>query len=467
MRFVNRKQELDALEKFWKERTSQLIVIYGKRRVGKTELIKRFIRGKSVVYFLARRISEKENLFSLGNVIGNFFKDTILKTRGFEKWDDVFPYLKEQFESKKTDSLILVMDEFPYLAEANKGISSIFQAGWDEHLKDMPIYLILCGSSIGMMEQETLAYKAPLYGRRTGQLFIKPFPYLEARKFFPHRNFEKTLRAYSVAGGMPTYILKLNKYLSLEKAIEEEIFSTEKILYEEIEFILKEELREPRNYFSVLKAIGSNCTKVSEIINETGLEKSALHNYLFVLEDLHLIEKQVPITEKNPQRSRKSRYHLKDQFFKFWFNYCFPFVSELELRNKMPSLKSFRDSFEYIVAQNYEKVAREILHREQDKMFIFHKVGRWWDKNEEIDIIALNSQTNEIIFGEAKWSKKKVGTNIYKDLSRKSQKVEWGKKNRKEYFCLFSKSGFTLQMKRLAKEEKIFLFEKDRLLQNY
>jgi len=329
----------------------------------------------------------------------------------------------------------------------------------------MPIYLILCGSSIGMMEDEVLAYKAPLYGRRTGQLFIKPLSFLQARHFFPQYNFEEALKAYSITGGMPAYILKLIGYSSLEKAVEEEIFTREKILYEEIEFILKAELREPRNYFSVLKAIGYNRTKVSEIINETGLEKSALHNYLFVLEDLHLIEKQVPITEKNPGASRKSRYYLKDQFFKFWFNFCFPFMGELELENKLPSIKAFNDSFEHIVARNYEKVSQEILHRYQDKIFVFHRVGRWWDKNEEIDIVALNETTNEILFGEVKWSKKQVGTDIYEELKRKSQKVEWGRKDRKEYFCLFSKSGFTPRMKLAAKEDGVFLFEKDKVIQ--
>lgn len=465
MKFINREQELKALEKFWKSDSSQLIIIYGKRRVGKTELIKRFINNKRSIYFLARRISEKENLLLLGRDIGAFFKDTILKSQGFEKWDNVFLYLKERIKDRKTDHLILVVDEFPYLADANKGISSIFQAGWDEYLKNIPIYIILCGSSIGMMEQETLAYKAPLYGRRTGQIFVKPLAFLEAKKFFPRCNFEEALKSYCIAGGIPAYLLKLAGYPSIDEAIKEEIFSTEKILYEEIEFILKEELREPRNYFGILKAIGFNCTKVSEIINETGLEKSALHNYLFVLEDLHLIEKQVPVTEKNPITSRKGRYYLKDQFFKFWFSYCFPFMGELELGNKEPSLRAFKDSFEYIVAQNYEKVAQEILHRYQDRIFIFHKVGRWWDKNEEIDIVALNEATNEILFGEVKWSKKQVGIDIYEELKRKSQKVEWGKKDRKEYFCLFSKSGFTYQMEKAAREEKVFLFERDKIFE--
>lgn len=464
MKFIDREQELEALNKFWRNKASQLVVIYGRRRVGKTELIKQFIHRKPAVYFLARRISEKDNLISFGHVVGKFFNDITLRRRGFQDWDEVFAYLRRQAAARKPGRFILVIDEFPYLAEANKGISSIFQAGWDEHLNGLPVYVILCGSSIAMMEQEALAYKAPLYGRRTGQLFIKPLSFLQASKFFPGADFESALKAFSVAGGMPAYVLRIAGYSSLIRAVKEEIFTREKMLFEEIEFILKEELREPRNYFSVLKAIGCDCTKVSEIINETGIEKSALHNYLFVLEDLHFIEKQIPVTEKNAAVSRRGRYYLKDQFFKFWFNYCLPFMEELELGNKAASLKAFKDSFGHIVAQNYEFAAREILRKYQDKVFGFHKIGRWWDKNEEIDIVALNEQTNVILFGEVKWSNKKVGTNIYVDLKRKAQKVEWRMGNREERFCLFSKSGFTPDMLKLARKEKVLLFVKDRLV---
>jgi hypothetical protein len=472
MKFINRDHELKALADLWRAGTSQLVVVYGKRRVGKTELIKRFIHGKPSIYFLARRIRDEENLFYLGHAIGEFFGDTILKTRGFARWDQVFSFLKERAgkggagrtpRNRDAGRLVLVIDEFPYLAEANRGISSIFQAGWDEHLKNTPIFLMLCGSSIGMMEQEALAYKAPLYGRRTGQLFVKPLSFSEAREFFPRFRFEEALRAYSIAGGTPAYLMRLAGYPSLEKAVEEEILSPERFLYEEVEFILMEELREPRNYFSILRAIGSHCTKVSEIVNATGLEKSALHTYLFVLEDLHIVEKQVPVTEKHPQRSRKGRYYLKDQFFTFWFNYCFPFMGELELRNKVPSMKAFRNSFEGIVAKNYETAAQEILRECQEELFVFHRIGRWWDKNEEIDIVALNETTNEILLGEVKWSKKQVGTDVFESLKRKSQKVEWGKRSRKEYYCLFSRSGFTPEMRRVAKKEGVFLFKLDRL----
>ena len=474
MKFINRNRELKALEERFPKAKPEFIIIYGKRRIGKTEIIKQFIKNKPAIYFLAKRTSEKDNLFSLGNIIGKFFKDRLLIEHGYHNWPEVFSYLKEKIKRRT----VLIFDEFPYLAEANKGISSIFQAGWDEYLKETPVFLIICGSSIAMMEMETLAYKAPLYGRRTGQLFVKPMPFFEATKFFPGADFEDSLRFYSVAGGNPAYLLKLTDYSSLEEAIKKEILTPEEFLYQEVEFILKEELRQPRNYFSILKAIAFNRNKVSEIINETGLEKSALHNYLFVLEDLHLIEKEVSVTEKKPRVSRKGRYYLKDQFFKFWFNYCFPFINELELGNQSSSLREIRKSFALLVTGNYEKVSFEILHKFRKQLsvirqkrgkrsaplFDFQRVGRWWDKNEEIDLVAINEETNEILFGEAKWSNKLVGTNIYEELKRKSKKVVWGKKNRKEYFTLFSKSGFTPQMSKVAKREGVYLFHQDKLI---
>jgi|Deesub1362A_J573_1020465.scaffolds.fasta_scaffold02719_7 hypothetical protein len=458
-KFINRERELRALENFWKSSTSQLVVIYGKRRVGKTELIKKFIEKKPAIYFLADNLPENINLRLLGRIVGEFFNDNFLAETGFKEWYQFFQYLKDNVQKR----IVLVIDEFPYLSHANKAISSIFQKGWDEYLSKLPIFLILCGSSISMMESETLAYKAPLYGRRTGQLFIKPFLFSEASQFFSHRSMEDCLRFYTIVGGIPAYLKQLNPNLSPRENIVNEVLSPDKLLYHEVEFILREELREPRNYLSILKAIAFSRNKFSEIVNETGIEKSALHKYLFILEDLQLIEKEVPVTEKNPIRSRKGRYRLQDQFVKFWFTYVFPFKSELELGNTAPVLKKLNESFEILVAQTYEKVAQEILRDYSNEIFPFMRVGRWWDKNEEIDLVALNDETNEILFGEVKWSNKPVGTNIYRDLKKKALLVNWGKTDRKEYFCLFSRSGFSKEMKEIAKKESVFLFEKDKL----
>ncbi|BAL80392.1 ATP-binding protein [Caldisericum exile] len=460
MRFIDREKELSALERFWKENKPQFVVIYGKRRVGKTELIKQFIKDKPHIYFLAQKISDNDNLKMLSKLVGEYFKDIILQSSGFANWQTFFAYLKEKIKEK----IVVVIDEFPYLAEANKGISSIFQAGWDEFLKETPVYLIICGSSIAMMEQEVLGYKAPLYGRRTGQILVKPFDFYEASAFFPKLSFDERLSFFSIVGGNPSYLNKINPEKSLEDNIKDNFLSPEATLYSEVEFILHEELREPRNYFAILRAIAQGKARVSEIINETGFEKSILHKYLFVLEDLQIIEKEVPITEKNPQKSRKGIYKLQDQFFKFWFKYVLPNRSRIEEGKIDVVLKKIMEDFNTVVAENYERVAQDILKRHEEEFFPFESIGRWWDRNEEIDVVALNKIENKILFGEVKWSNKPVGVDIYENLKRKASLVEWKKEGRKEYYCLFSKSGFTDEMKKIAKKGNVMLFQKDNVI---
>lgn len=457
MKFIDREREINSLQRFWSKNGAQLIVIYGKRRVGKTELIKQFIKDKPHIYFLAQRISEQENLKILGKLVGEYTKDDILKAKGFDNWQMFFEYLKKHIHKK----LIFVIDEFPYLAEANKGLSSIFQAGWDEYLKDTEIFLIICGSSIAMMEREVLGYKAPLYGRRAGQILLKTFDFYQASEFFPELNFEEKLRFFSAVGGNPSYLSKIISKNTFEKNLEEHILSPEVPLYSEVEFILHEELREPRNYFSILKAIALNKTKISEIVNETGLEKGILHKYLYVLEDLQIIQKEVPVTEKNPLKSRKGIYKLQDQFFKFWFKYVLPNKSKIEEGRINSVLDDILKDFNALVAENYEKVAQEIIIKNEDKFFSIDKIGRWWDRNEEIDVVALNEKENKILFSEVKWSNKPVGIDIYENLKRKAKLVQWGSPNCKHYFCLFSKSGFTEEMRKVSKREDVVLFHGD------
>lgn len=461
MAFINRERELEALEKFWRGNEAQLIIIYGKRRIGKTELIKQFIKEKPHVYYLAQRINERENLRLLGEAVGEYFKDDILKNTGFREWRWFFEYAQKHIHKR----MLLVFDEFPYLAEANKGMSSIFQAGWDEHLKNIPVFLILCGSSIGMMESEVLSQKAPLFGRRTGQIFLKPFSFADARKFYPGLPFDRCLEFFSIAGGNPSYLKRLNPKISFDRNISDNILRPETFLYDEVEFILREELREPRNYFAILKAVALGKHKFGEIVNETGMAKSNLHKYLFVLEDLRLIQKEIPITEKNPLKSRRGLYKLQDQFIRFWFRYVLPNKRNIEEGTTDYVLKKIKKDFSAIIADNFETVSQEMIKGHVEKLFLFEKIGRWWDKNEEIDLVAVHDEEKKILLGEAKWSKKPVGVDIYENLKRKSRLVDWNRDERVEYFCLFSKSGFTDNLLKRAKKEKITLFQKDRLLE--
>jgi len=462
MKFIDRVSELQFLERKYKESGAQLIIIYGKRRVGKTELVKQFFKDKPHIYFLADRTSSFYQLKEISEKVGAFYEDTFLQERGFGNWIQVFEYLK-----RRKGKLIIVVDEFPYLIETDRAIPSLFQKGWDEHLKDSEIFFIILGSSISMMETEVLSYKAPLYGRRTGQLLIEPLRFRDCCQFFPKRSFDEWIALYAILGGTPAYLLKFDPSKGVWRNVKEKILSKGEFLYEEPEFILREELREPRNYFSILRAIALGKSKIGEIMNEAGLGKNVITKYLSVLSDLKIVQREVPATEMKPEKSKRGIYKIIDPFFKFWFGFVFPNRGYLEEGAQDYVLGQIRGRFSGYLSETYETAARELLWEfsKADKLPMnFTHIGRWWEKNEEIDIVAINREGNEILFGEVKWTSMPVGLNIFEDLKRKSKLVRFQRTRGKEVFVLFSKSGFTEGLLRKTKEENMFLIERDKIV---
>lgn len=461
MKFVNRDEELALLQRLYGDTSFQFIVIYGRRRIGKTRLVQEFIKDKPAIYFLADSISETEQLKNLGREMGEFFNDTILKDTGFKDWYQFFGYLKEKAKSR----LIFVIDEFPYLVNSNPAISTIFQKGVDHYIKDCNLFLILLGSSIGMMEKEVLFYKAPLYGRRTASLEVKEMPFDSLKVFFPTTDFKRRAEVYSVMGAIPAYIEKINPEINLYQNILTLILNRGSFLYNEVEFLLREELREPRNYFVILRSIAQGKRKLSEMINDTGFEKSHLSRYLDILRSIRLIEKEVPVTEKYPEKSRMGLYKLYDRYFTFWFKYIFPNRGKLEIGNTNYVLNKIKESFEQHLSVVYEDVCKELCLRFMKEGKIhFTTIGKWWIKNKEIDLVAIDEEDKSIYFIECKWSNKKVGENVFSDLANKAGLVDWNLRKRKEHFILFSKSGFTESMQNMAKERNIILVEGERIV---
>lgn len=460
-KFINRQEELKFLENKWLEKKSNFVVIYGKRRVGKTELIKQFIKDKNAIYFLADKRTTKDQLRELGQLFGEHWGDELLAKNGFNEWLDVFIYLKKNVKK----SFIFAIDEYPYLIETEKSVNSVFQKGWDQYLKDLPILLILSGSSIAMMESEVLSYKAPLYGRRSGQILVEPLNFRQSSLFLENKSFDEFLSYFTLVGGMPAYLLEINPNDSVETNLKIKVLDKKEFLHNEVEFILREELREPRTYLSILKAISWGQTRASEIINETGLEKNILFKYLGVLEDLKLITREVPVTEGDKSKSKKGIYKISDNFVKVWFQYVYPYKSNLEIGEYTEAIGKFRVGFPILVCSTYEQVCQEILKENQNNIFSFEKIGRWWDNNNEIDIVGLNSESKQIIFCECKWSNKDIGTNILNDLIIKSKEVIWQSNGRREYYALFSKSGYTKDLLKIAKEMgNVYLFQQDKLI---
>jgi len=474
-KFIDREEELKFLNGRYQNPEAQLIIIYGKRRIGKTELIKEFAKDKNSIYFICDKTTEKENLKNLGRIAGQKFNNIILTENGFRDFYQFFDFLKESLckylKESQYKNIIIAIDEFPYLYSSNTAIASIFQKGWDEILKELPVFLIICGSSISMMLKETINYSAPLYGRKTGQIFLKPLGFYDAWNFFPKLDFSRFLNIYAICGGIPLYLKQFIPLKSLTENLAENVFNKNSVLYNEGEIILSEELSELRIYFAILKALSLGKTKFGEIINYTGIAKTSMHKYLYVLEELQIIHKEVPVTEKTPEKSRKGVYKIIDPFFGFWFKFVLPFKSELEMGDLGKVLKYFHENFQSTITMVYQDLCREILRIKLNKVFKFNRIGRWWDvigkQQYEIDLVAIDEENNQILFGEAKWSNKKVGINILEGLKEKSRFLTWNNTGRKEKFILFSKSGFTDELIRHAgTQEDLILVEKDEVLKN-
>ena len=455
MNFVNRDSELSFLRQAWQENKSQLVVVYGKRRVGKTALVKEFSKDLPHIYFLADKAPDRDQLAQLSEKVGLHFQDDFLLSRGFGTWYDFFKYIKSK------GKFVMIFDEFPYLIESNPAIPSLFQKGWDEDLSESGVFLILLGSSMGMMETEVLGHKSPLFGRRTGQILVETLPFDSAKEFFPAMSDDAFMHFYGALGGTPAYLLQFDPTLDFVENVRRRILAPEAYLYREPDFILREELREPRNYFSILRAISMGKTRPAEIINETGFEKNMVGKYLSVLTDLRIIRREVPVTEWGFEKSKKGIYLLEDHFFRFWFRYVYPnrsFIEEGQIdyvldRKIMPSLDRF-------ISWSFEESCRARVRKGAPQGIKCNRVGRWWSKEGEIDIVGLSEDENTVVFGEVKWSVNPVGTDILDDLERKARLVDWHRGERKEYFVLFSRTGFTANLEILAAERRDLLLWK-------
>lgn len=432
-RFVNRKKELDFLEKHYTERPSSLIIIYGRRRIGKTELIKNFIKNKPHIYFLADNRGDYQNLKEMQQFMGEFLRDNLFVKADIREWTDLFEEFSERVEVE--EKVVIVVDEFPYLITSNKAIPSLFQKIWDMHLSSKPVYLVLLGSSIGMMETAVLGYKSPLYGRRTGQWKVLPLKFKCLHRFLPDYSTEDLIRVFSITDGMPAYILTFNPGITFLENLKS-IFSPGSYLYQETEFLLRQELREQAHYFNISKVISMGRTKFGEIVTSTELDKTLVSKYIHTLTLLHVIKKEFPVTQK--KETRNARYTFEDNYYNFWFRFVYPNKTLIEGGRTKELMDIVSPDLNLHFSQVFEKVCKEILF--DVSPIVFNKIGRWWHKDKEIDLVALNEKTKEVVFAECKWKENVDAEKVLTDLKEKTEHITWFNESRKEHFAVFGKS---------------------------
>ncbi|HKZ94936.1 MAG TPA: ATP-binding protein [Candidatus Bathyarchaeia archaeon] len=451
--FVNREEELQFLENHFSSKSAELIVIYGRRRVGKTELCSNFSKAKPRIYFLADRRPESELLQDLKLRMSDFLRDESFAKLDIKNWIELF---QEFWKWRKNEKTLIILDEFPMLIEGNHAIPSIFQKIWDLNLKDKHVMLIILGSSVGMMETEVLGYKSPLYGRRTGQWKLEPLKLPHLKQFFPNYNLEELINVYGCLGGIPAYLQKFDPHKDFWQNCEDKILKKGEFLYEEAEFLLREELREPRNYSAILKAIAQGAENYGEILNLTNMDKSILSKYTSVLEDLGFIQRTYPIGIK--PKPRKGHYTIADNYLKFWYKYIFPNKAELEIGNTNHILNKIKEDYNTYLGSTYEQAARELLtemKRKNQLPFTFQTIGKWWHKDTEIDLIALDQEKTTATFIEVKWStlNNKDCQRILSDLEAKASAFRWPRKQ--ENYAIIAKK--ITHKKQLQQKETLLL----------
>ena len=453
-KFIDRKKELEFLNSEYQKKESSLVILYGRRRIGKTSLIKEFGKNKDMIYFLATEESEKQNIEVFQKLVAENLKNNLLSSIEVQNWEILF---KQIVDDNTKNKKVIVIDEFQYLGKINTAFPSIFQKIWDETLIDNNIMVILCGSLINMMESQTLNYNSPLYGRRTGQIKLKQISFENYKEFFNYKITEKQLiEKYAVTGGVPKYIESFKEKNDIYEEIKTNIMNKQSYLYEEPLFLLQNEVSEIGSYFSIIKSIAAGNRKLGNIATNLSVSPTNLSKYLQILINLDILEREVPITETNPEKSKKGQYRIKDNFIAFWFQFTYPNKAFLEIEKDNIVLTKIKENFiDNHVAFVYEQVCREKmwdLNANGKLGMTFDKLGRWWNSQEEIDLVGIDSNGKDIIFGECKfYTNKLMDSKTYYRLKEKAKLVEWNKENRTEKYILFSINGYTDELKKLAK----------------
>jgi len=448
--FIGREKELNTLDKLYNSDKFEFVVIYGRRRVGKTALINRFIEDKKAIYFMGVESNEKQNLENLSRSM-LALNNGIQTELSFLSFQAALEYA---FQSAVTERIVLVMDEYPYVARASKSLASTLQLLIDKYKDSSKLMLILCGSSMSYMEDHVLAYKAPLYGRRTAQMKIQPFDFEESCQYFKSYSDEDKALLYGIVGGTPQYLLQMSDKLSVEENIKITFLNPMAFLYEEPVNLLKQEVREPAIYNAIITAIATGYSRMSEISSRVGEDTNVCSGYIKNLMNLGIVKKETPYGEKE---SRKSTYSIEDNMFRFWYRFVPNNSSVIERGATDLVYKRIEAQLPDYMGSVFEEICKQYLWKQllTGKAPVeFTSLGRWWGNDPvrkcqtEVDIMG-EQDSESALFAECKWRNEKVDSEVLEILIERSKLFRY----KKVHYYLFSKSGFTKGCTEMAEKD--------------
>lgn len=443
--FVGRNPELALLEKLYNSKKFEMLIMHGRRRVGKSYLLGHFakLHRKNTVYFTGDKSSEKTNVQTFCDELNKVLHAGDF-VNSFEKWSDVYSFLKN---TEISERLVIIIDEFTYLYNSNPAYDSGLQIAIDTILRKKNIFLILCGSEVSVIEDIIDNSSKPLYGRKTAEIKLMPFSYKDARAFFPNYSNEEVITVYSIAGGIPFYLSLFDSRCSIKENIVTHCLSTTGVLFNEIETLLRMELKETYFYKNIMLAINAGASTFNLIKDKVGEEPAKVAKYLNVLCNLGFIKKENPCGQK--QNSRNTLYSIYDNYFAFYFMFIF---KKQNMLNGLISPELFyereitKEKLNTFIGHRFEGVCESYLKDlfYNGKMpFFAENLGRWWGNNpvlkkqEEIDILAIDDEN--ALFCECKYTSEKFDEKQLKDLEDSALCIN----REKKYFMIFSKNGIS------------------------
>lgn len=417
--FIGRQKELSLLEDAYATKQSALIPVYGRRRVGKSELILRFLGSKPGIYYLGKMAPAALQIREFLKEAARALDEPLLSSLTANSWSEVFAAVTNKCKSRA--KFVIVLDEFQWMVEASPELPSVLQENWDRSWKNSSnMVIILCGSYIGFMEREVLGRKSPLFGRRTAQILLRPFSYLEAAEFHPRWSLLNRALVYFICGGIPLYLRFFNQAHSLERNIEVKLLDEFGPLFREPEFLLREELRDVENYYAVLTAVAAGCATNQAIASQTGIPERSLHYYIQQLRALGYITRRFPLTGEKPN-PRQVRYALQDPLLRFWFRFVFPNLSFIQQMGPRRSMSErIRPELDAYFGLCFERLCRQALPVIYDREGVStaFEVGEYWDKAVQIDVVGVrNDHWTDL--SECKWGTVRSYKKFLEDLEKK------------------------------------------------
>ncbi len=461
MRFVDRKMELQLLDEVCGRPGAQLLILYGRRRIGKTRLLTHWLDGLAggsgtaagrnapggdPLYWMATQTSTVNQLRAFSQAVAGFVTPgaQLDPTFSYASWEAAF---EQAGRAARAHRRVVILDEITYVMQADPEFPSLLQRAWDHELKDRTnLFLILTGSLAGMIQRHVLDYKAPLYGRATGRIRLGPLPFGAFTELLPRYSAEQRVAVFGITGGVPAYIEQFDDRLSVAENLRQRIASPANLMLRDATFLLHEQLDRPRNYMAVLEAVATGNHTLSNIAHAAGIDRSNIGKYLSVLQVLGYIERRVPATVRRPERSRSGRYVLSDAYLRFYYRFLAPHIDMIERGMTEPAVALLKDHLlDFIGSHTFEELCREwvAVQAETGQLpFIPERIGSFWSQSAQVDVVAINWRTKDLLLGECKWGRQAVGRSVILELVEKVDQVKPASRWR-VHFAWFARGGFT------------------------